>query len=83
MSVRGLTTTINLLSVNHNFGANLLIFTKLNFFRYNNPFTYNAALQDVPTLFLYNNASVLGTAINLPDSSIPLPASAVCPPAAR
>jgi outer membrane receptor for ferrienterochelin and colicin len=55
-----------LLSVNHNFSANLLSSTKLNFFRYNNPFTYNTALQNVPTLFLYNNASVGGTAVNLP-----------------
>ena len=50
---QGLNDDNYLLSVNHNFGANLLSSTKLNFFRYNNPFTYNAALQDVPTLFLF------------------------------
>ncbi|MGA2719355.1 MAG: carboxypeptidase regulatory-like domain-containing protein [Candidatus Acidiferrales bacterium] len=63
---QGLNDDNYLLSVNHNFSANLLSSTKLNFFRYNNPFTYNNALQTVPTLFLFNNASVLGTAINLP-----------------
>ena len=55
-----------LLSVTHNFTANLLTNTKLSFFRYNNPFTYNASLQNVPTLFLFNNASVGGTPVNLP-----------------
>jgi len=55
-----------MLSVSHNFTPNILSSTKLSFFRYNNPFTYNTALQTVPTLFLFNNGNVGGTAINLP-----------------
>jgi hypothetical protein len=55
-----------LLSVSHAFSANLLSSTKLSFSRYNNPFSYDTSLQTVPTLFLYNNATVNNQQINLP-----------------
>ena len=50
-----------LLSVAHQFNPMLSTITKASFSRFNTTFTYDATLQDVPTLFLSVNATVPGT----------------------
>ena len=55
-----------LYSVSHIFTPSLLINTKLSFFRVTTAQQYNIALQNTPTLFLYNNAAVNGQPVNLP-----------------
>lgn len=54
-----------LLSVSHTFSANVLSTTKLSFFRDDGAFQYNTALQETPTLFLFNNATI-GRSVQLP-----------------
>jgi Carboxypeptidase regulatory-like domain/TonB dependent receptor len=55
-----------LLSVSHIFSPSLLSSTKLSFFRDIEAQTYNATLQNTPTLFLFNGATFGGTSIGLP-----------------
>ena len=59
-----------LLSVNHTFTPSLLSSTKLSFFRDNVSQQYNVALQQTPTLFLYNvnsgSVSIKGQPLQLP-----------------
>ncbi len=55
-----------LLSVSHTFTSNLLSTTKLSFFRDDGGIQYNTALQETPTLFLYNNATLNGQSVQLP-----------------
>ena len=55
-----------LLSVSHTFSSNLLSTTKLSFFRDDGAFSYNTALQETPTLFLYNNATLNGQPVQFP-----------------
>jgi outer membrane receptor protein involved in Fe transport len=55
-----------LLSVSHTFSSNLLSTTKLSFFRDDGAFSYNTALQETPTLFLFNNATINGPSVQLP-----------------
>jgi outer membrane receptor protein involved in Fe transport len=55
-----------LLSVNHTFSSTVLSTTKLSFFRDDGTFAYNTALQETPTLFLYNNATIAGQPVQLP-----------------
>ena len=55
-----------LLSVSHTFTSNLLSTTKLSFFRVATDQSYDTSLQNTPTLFLYNNASVNGQQVSLP-----------------
>ena len=55
-----------LLSLDHTFSTNLTNNTKLSFFRVSTDQQYDTSLTDTPTLFLYNNASVNGQAVNLP-----------------
>lgn len=58
-----------LLSASHTFSANLLSNTKLSYFRDDVSQQYNTALQETPTLFLFNNATILGQSVNLPGFS--------------
>jgi outer membrane receptor protein involved in Fe transport len=58
-----------LLSVNHSFRSNFLSTTKLSYFRDDSSEQYNTALQETPTLFLFNNATILGQSVNLPGFS--------------
>jgi outer membrane receptor protein involved in Fe transport len=58
-----------LLSATHTFSPNVLSTTKLSFFRDDVTQQYNLALQATPTLFLYNNATVNGTSVQLPGFS--------------
>ena len=58
-----------LLSVNHTFSSNFLSTTKLSYFRDDESQQYNTALQETPTLFLFNNATILGQSVNLPGFS--------------
>jgi outer membrane receptor protein involved in Fe transport len=55
-----------LLSVSHTFSSNLLSTTKLSFFRDDGAFSYNTALQETPTLFLYNAAHINGQPVQFP-----------------
>jgi outer membrane receptor protein involved in Fe transport len=55
-----------LLTVSHTFSSNLLSTTKLSFFRDDGAFSYNTALQETPTLFLYNNATINGQSVQFP-----------------
>jgi hypothetical protein len=55
-----------LYSIAHTFTPNLLSSTKLSFFRVATGQQYATALQNTPTLFLYNNAAVNGQPVNLP-----------------
>ncbi len=59
-----------LLSVNHTFGSNLLSTTKLSFFRDDEAYQYNTALQQTPTLLIYNvpagSATINGQPIQFP-----------------
>jgi len=58
-----------LLSVSHTFNSNLLSNTKVSFFRDDESDQFNAALQETPTLFLYNNATINGVSVQLPGFS--------------
>jgi outer membrane receptor protein involved in Fe transport len=58
-----------LLSVSHTFSSNLLTTTKLSFFRDDGANQFNTALQETPTLFLYNNATINGQSVQLPGFS--------------
>ncbi|MCU1312513.1 MAG: Oar protein [Acidobacteriaceae bacterium] len=62
----GATDNSVLWNISHVFNSNLLTNTKLSFTRLNTINTYNTALQNTPTLFLYNNASALGHQVQLP-----------------
>jgi hypothetical protein len=62
----GATDNSVLWNISHAFGPSLFTNTKLSFTRYNTINTYDATLQNVPTLFLYNNASALGHQVQLP-----------------
>jgi hypothetical protein len=55
-----------LLSLNHTFTPTILSSTKLSFFRDTVAQQYDTALQNTPTLFLFNNATVNGTTVQLP-----------------
>jgi len=58
-----------LLSVSHTFNSNLLSNTKVSFFRDDEADQFNTALQETPTLFLYNNATINGVSVQLPGFS--------------
>jgi len=58
-----------LLSLNHTFTPNLQSSTKLSFFRDTTADSYNVALQNTPTLYLYNNANFNGQPVQLPGFS--------------
>src|SRR5260370_1330107 len=59
-----------LLSANHTFGSNLLSTTKLSYFRDDEAQNYNTALQETPTLLIYNipsgSATINGQPIQFP-----------------
>jgi outer membrane receptor protein involved in Fe transport len=55
-----------LLNVTHNFTTTLVNSLKLSFNRVDNSFSYNTALQDTPTLFLFSSATLAGHAVQLP-----------------
>jgi Carboxypeptidase regulatory-like domain len=58
-----------LLSVAHTFTSNLLSNTKLSFFRDITADQYDLSLQNTPTLYLYNNATLGGQPVQLPGFS--------------
>jgi hypothetical protein len=58
-----------LMSVSHTFTPNVLSSTKLSFFRDFTADSYDATLQNTPTLFLYNNATISGQPVSLPGFS--------------
>ncbi len=53
-------------NISHIFSPKVLTNTKLSFTRFNLANTYDAALQQTPSLFLFNNATFGGTQIQLP-----------------
>ena len=53
-------------NISHIFNPRLLTNTKLSFSRLNQAQTYNTALQQTPSLLLFNNATYQGTQIQLP-----------------
>jgi hypothetical protein len=55
-----------LLNLTHEFTPALTSVTKLSFSRFNSSYSYNTALQNVPTLVVFTNAQVNGTSIQLP-----------------
>jgi hypothetical protein len=56
-----------LLSVSHTFSSGLLSTTRLSYFRDDEAFQYNRALQETPTLFLSTaNATIKGQFVQLP-----------------
>jgi len=55
-----------LVNVSHTFTPSVFSSTKLSFNRVNNRDSYNTALQNTPTLFLFNSATVGGSAVQLP-----------------
>ncbi len=55
-----------LANVSHSFTPSVLSSTKLSFNRVNNSDSFNKALQNTPTLFLFNSATLAGTAVQLP-----------------
>jgi outer membrane receptor protein involved in Fe transport len=59
-----------LLSLNHTFGPNLLSATKVSFFRDDEAYQYNAALQQTPQLLIFNvpsgSATVNGQPVQFP-----------------
>jgi outer membrane receptor protein involved in Fe transport len=55
-----------MLTVSHSFSSSLLTTTKLSFFRDDSAYLYDAALQETPTLFLYNNATIKGQSVQFP-----------------
>ena len=56
----GATNNSVLWNISHIFSPALLTNTKLSFTRFNAVDTYNSALQNTPTLFLFNGASIAG-----------------------
>ncbi len=56
----GATNNSVLWNISHIFSPSLLANTKLSFTRFNAIDTYNTALQNTPTLFLFNGASISG-----------------------
>ena len=56
----GATNNSVLWNISHLFNANLLTNTKLSFTRYNVLDTYDTTLQNTPTMFLFNGASISG-----------------------
>lgn len=55
-----------LINATHSFTSTLLSSTKLSFNRVDNKYSYNTALQDTPTLFLFSSATLAGHAVQLP-----------------
>src|SRR6267154_335418 len=55
-----------LVNVSHTFTPSVFSSTKLSFNRVNNRDSYNTALQNTPTLFLFNSATLGGSAVQLP-----------------
>lgn len=55
-----------LYSLAHSFTSNIFSNSKLSFFRLTTANQYNTALQNTPTLFLYNNANIGGQPVNFP-----------------
>jgi outer membrane receptor protein involved in Fe transport len=55
-----------LMNATHNFTPALLSSTKLSFNRVDDSQSYNTALQNTPTLFLFNSATLAGHAVQLP-----------------
>jgi outer membrane receptor protein involved in Fe transport len=55
-----------LMNATHNFTPTLLSSTKLSFNRVDNSQSYSTALQNTPTLFLFNSATLAGHAVQLP-----------------
>jgi outer membrane receptor protein involved in Fe transport len=55
-----------MLNVTHSFGPHLLSSTKLSFNRDDTSNSYNTALQNTPTLYLFSSATINGTAVQLP-----------------
>jgi len=55
-----------LLNITHNFTSTLLNSLKLSFNRVDNSFSYNTALQNTPTLFLFSSATLAGHAVQFP-----------------
>src|SRR5467141_1261605 len=55
-----------LVNMSHTFTPTVLSSTKLSFNRVNNSTSYNTALQNTPTLYLFSSATLGGTAVQLP-----------------
>jgi outer membrane receptor protein involved in Fe transport len=55
-----------LLNATHNFTSTLLSSTKLSFNRVDDSNSYNTALQNTPTLFLFSSATLAGHAVQFP-----------------
>src|SRR6267143_2072381 len=55
-----------LVNVSHTFTPTVLSSTKLSFNRVANSNSFNTALQNTPTLFLFNSATLAGHAVQLP-----------------
>jgi outer membrane receptor protein involved in Fe transport len=55
-----------LVNLSHTITPSVLSSTKLSFNRVNNSNSYNTALQNTPTLFLFNSATLAGHAVQLP-----------------
>ena len=55
-----------LVNISHTFTPSVFSSTKLSFNRVNNSDSYNTALQNTPTLFLYSSANLANTAVQLP-----------------
>src|SRR5882724_4999315 len=55
-----------LVNVTHTFTPTVLSSTKLSFNRVANSNSFNTALQNTPTLFLFNSATLAGHAVQLP-----------------
>jgi Carboxypeptidase regulatory-like domain len=55
-----------LYSLTHQFSPRFISNTKLSFTRNAPTFTYDTALQNTPSLFLYNNANINGNLVQLP-----------------
>jgi outer membrane receptor protein involved in Fe transport len=55
-----------LLNITHTFKPTVLSSTKLSFNRVENSNSFNTALQNTPTLFLFNSATLGGHALQLP-----------------
>ncbi len=55
-----------LVNVSHTLTPTVVSSTKLSFNRVNNRFSYDTALQNTPILFLFNSATLHGTAVQLP-----------------
>ncbi len=55
-----------LVNATHTFTPTVLSSTKLSFNRVNNSDSYNTALQNTPTLYLFSSATLASTAVQLP-----------------